>query len=186
MSERKKAAVFLFDDVEECEALLVVDLLRRANIVVDMISLHPEVEIVGSHNIKISADMILDESKLDVYDILILPGGAGAKVYKENSKLCTALKVQAAKNAYIAAICAAPYILAELGILLEKPATCYPGVKEVLLENGVMYVDQAVTIADKVITGQALGSAIPFAAAIISKLLSQAEADKVLSSIYYS
>lgn len=185
MSNRKKAAVFLFDKIEECEALIVVDLLRRANIVVDMISIHSKLEVIGAHNIKISADMRLDESKLDHYDILILPGGAGAEIYKDNEMLCAALKTQADKNAYIAAICAAPYILAELGILSEKPATCYPSVKEVLLENRVMYVDQPVTIADKIITGRALGSAIPFAAAIISKLLSRAEADKVLSSIYF-
>lgn len=185
MSQQKKAAIFLFDRVEECEALIVVDLLRRADIRVDMVSIESRLEITGSHNIRITADLIFDETNLESYDILILPGGEGVFACKDHVGLCESLKERADQNGYIAAICAAPSILAKLGILTEKPATCYPGVKDILPEYGAMYVDMPVTVADRIITGRALGSAIPFAVQIIAKLLSQDEAEKVLSKICY-
>lgn len=186
MSGKKKVAVFLFDNVEECEALIVVDLLRRADIIVDTVSIKQGLEVSGSHNIRIQADKLLDDMDLNDYEMLILPGGPGVVSYRSNEKLTEMLQLQDNRNGLIGAICAAPFILAELGILAEKPATSYPSVRDSLIDNGVIYVDSPVIIADNIITGKALGAAIPFAAAIIGRLLSQEEADKVLSMIYYS
>lgn len=186
MTSKKYAAVFLFDGVEECEALIVVDLLRRADIDVDIVSIGSDLEICGSHNIRIIADIMLEDMRIDKYDLLLLPGGAGANRYEENEKVCDILRVHYAKNKFIAAICAAPYILAKLGILKGKNATCYPSVKNILIENRVIYIDVPVTMTDKIITGKALGAAVPFAAEIITHLLSKEKAEEVLDGIYYS
>lgn len=186
MENKKCAAVFLFDGVEECEALIVVDLLRRANIDVDIVSIGSALEICGSHNIRVIADIMLKDMMVDKYELLVLPGGAGANSYEENEEVCDILKQHNAKNKVIAAICAAPYILAKLGMLREKPATCYPSVRNILIENQAIYVDLPVTMADKIITGKALGTAISFAAEIITHLLSKEKAEEVLAGIYYS
>lgn len=186
MENKKCVAVFLFDGVEECEALIVVDLLRRANIDVDTVSINSGLEICGSHNIRIIADIMLEDMIVDTYELLVLPGGEGAGSYEKNERVCDVLREHNAKNKVIAAICAAPYILAKMGMLREKPATCYPSVRSVLIENQAIYVDVPVTMTDKAITGKALGAAVPFAAAIITHLLSREKAEEVLAGIYYS
>ena len=179
----RTAVVFLADGFEDCEALLTVDLLRRAGITVITASINEDEEVTSAHDVTVIADIMADLVDFNDADIVILPGGMpGTKNLAANEIVRNAC-LRFAEKKYVAAICAAPSILGELGILGGKEATCYPGFEDKLL--GADYCNTGVVVDGNIITGQALGSAIPFALAIIEVLLGKKDAEKVKAAIYY-
>ena len=140
-----KVAVLLAEGFEEIEALTVVDVMRRANINCDMISIS-QLDITGSHNIMVKADKILGED-IKEYDLLVLPGGMpGSKNLKEDERVVEVVKWFNEKNKFIGAICAAPIVLGKAGIIKDRSITSYPGYEDELkgcnyLENDVVVVD---------------------------------------------
>ena len=179
----KKIAVFLAPGFEECEALMTVDLLRRAQLDTTMYSIHNTDEVTGSHNITVKADKKLNELN-ELFDCVILPGGMPGTKYLMESKEVNALVVEHFnQNRLVAAICAAPSVLGELQLLQGKKATCFPGFENQL--HGAEVLNQKAVADGNIITAKGLGAAVEFAHAIISYLINSKTADQVVKTIQY-
>ena len=180
----KHVYLFLADGSEECEALITVDLLRRAGIDVNTVSVMDYICVKSSSGIKIEADVMIGGVNLNEADMLILPGGMpGTKYLGECEALCNTLVDFNNNNKQLAAICAAPSVLGKLGILNGKKAICYPGFEEALEGATISNIDP---VTDKnVTTASGLGHAIPFALEIIKVLDSEETANRVASDIGY-
>ncbi len=175
------AVVFLADGFEECEGLLVVDLLRRAGLKVVMASVTGRRDVRSSREILIQADCLAEQVDFEKARMIVLPGGRIGTENLSKSDIvleqCTAF----AKNKYVAAVCAAPSILADLGVV--KKATVYPDFNTAM--NGVKVVDEPVVVDGNVITGQGLGATIPFALELVKILAGNDEAEKIKKAICY-
>lgn len=181
---KKKVCVFLANGFEEIEGLTVVDLLRRAEIEVTTVSVTGETMIHGAHGIDVKADTLFEEMMFDEQDMLVLPGGMpGTKYLGEHSELKHILEKFYTQKRYIGAICAAPSVLGKYGFLDKRKATSYPGFEKALL--GAEYVNDPVAVSDFIITSRGLGTAIPFALALIEVLQGQEKAKQIGDSIIY-
>lgn len=161
-----KMALFLAEGFEEIEAVAIVDVLRRGGVEVDMISVTASKQVAGAHQIVVLADCLFADANFSTYEMLLLPGGMpGTKNLKTHTALCKLLIEFHLKEKFLGAICAAPSILGELGILNGKQATCYPGFEKYLI--GCTYVDQAVVRSDYILTGKGAGVAIQFGLEIL-------------------
>lgn len=177
--------IFLADGFEEIEGLTVVDLLRRANVEIDTISITGKKQVTGSHHITVMADKLYEEVEEKIYDMVVLPGGMpGTKYLGEHDGLVRLLKKYAEEKRNIAAICAAPSVLGDNGILKGKKAICYPSFEERL--EGAIVTLQSVVVDENIITSRGMGTAIDFGLAIIEKLLDKETALKVKDSICYN
>ena len=181
----KKVALFLADGFEEVEALTVVDILRRAGITCQMVSIkNNDTSVISSHNVWITADVSIGSICFDDYDMLVLPGGMpGTKNLASCSTLTDGLRSFYAYGKEIAAICAAPTILAGLGFLRGVRATCYPGMESQM--DGAILTHEAAVVSGNIITGRGVGCAIPFALKIVEHYLGASEADKISAGIVY-
>lgn len=123
-----KVSVLLADGFEEIEALTVVDLLRRAQIYVDTISIMEDYTVHGAHGINIQTEDLFEEVNFVESDMIVLPGGMpGTTNLNAHEGVRRVVKDFAAEGKPIAAICAAPTVLGNLGLLKGKRITCYPG-----------------------------------------------------------
>ena len=135
----------LADGFEEIEALTVVDILRRDNIITETVSITKDRQVVGAHMIPVIADKVISEIKLSEAALLVLPGGMpGTLNLKDCKPLMDMVKEFNATNRRLAAICAAPTVFGELGILEGKKAVCYPGM-EGQLKGATVLKDEVVT-----------------------------------------
>lgn len=167
---------------EETEAIAPLDLLRRAGVEVKTVGLNGKV-IYGSHHIGVEADMEIDQLDLSDLEMIILPGGLGGVA---SCRACPAamdaLKYAWDNDKYVAAICAGPTVLADLGITAGMNATCYPGC-EGGMGSAIMVEDAAVVTDEKLITGTSAGCAIPFGLALVEVLKGEEEADRIAKQI---
>lgn len=174
--------VLLGTGFEEVEAITPVDLLRRAGIEVKTVGITGKT-VYGSHNIGIEADILPEEIDFDALDMIVLPGGLGGVASARASQAALgALKWAWDNSRFVAAICAGPTVLADLGITDGRNATCYPGCEN-QMGNAHMAADAAVIRDGRLITGSSAGCAIPFALALIEALKGQQEARRVASQI---
>lgn len=179
-----KALIFLATSFEEVEALTVVDLLRRAKVEIDMVSITGEKTVTGSHGIAVGADKLIEEVDFAEADALILPGGMpGTRNLQNHALLNEELKKANEAGKLVCAICAAPLVLGGNHILEGKKASCYPGFEEELLGAKVSY--DPVSHDGNVITSRGLGTAIAFASEIIATLCSEEEAKSIEESVIY-
>ena len=179
-----KILVFLADGFEEIEGLTVVDLCRRAGIDVTTVSITDKVEVVGSHNIALKTDTTIDVADFSNADMIVLPGGMpGTKHLEACDKLMSQVDAFIADGKKVAAICAAPTVLGHRGHLKGKKACCYPGMEGELTGAEVSY--DAVSVAGNIITSRGLGTAIPFALAIIEAFTDKATADRISKSVVF-
>ena len=188
MEEKKmsRVCVFLADGFEEVEALTVVDLLRRAEVYVTMVSISDSLHVRGRSNIEVIADELWENAKPEKSDMLVLPGGMPGVTYLGEHEGLTKLLVKFAKEGKeVAAICAAPSILGKLGIVKGKKATVYPGMEE-LLKGADVVVDREVVTDGNITTSRGAGTAIPFALRLIEILSGPEMAQKVSRGIVYS
>lgn len=180
--------IFLADGFEEIEGLTSVDLLRRAGLTVTTVSVMEDLNICGSHDIRLLADIHIDDLSDDTIlpsDMIVLPGGMpGTNHLEGHAKLRDILIRQNAAGGHLAAICAAPRIFAHLGFLKSKNATSYPGCVEAT--ECLAYLEEAVVTDGNIITSRGVGTAIPFALAIIEALLDRETADRIAGSIIYT
>ena len=172
--------IFLDNGFEEIEAITTIDLLRRANIALTTVSVTGVESVLGAHNIAVKADKLFADLDFADAEMLILPGGA-TKLH-ECQPLCDLLLQHNANNKDIAAICAAPAVLGQLGILQGKQATCYPGFEQYLGES---YVGGLVVESHNIITAKGPGLSSDFAFCIIEKLVSSEVADQVYDAAQY-
>ena len=179
-----KVYVFVADGFEEVEGLAVVDLLRRAGIETIMVSVSETTEILGSHGIVVSADKVFEEVGFEDVDMLVLPGGTtGVRNLRKHEGLCTVLHEYHEQGKMIAAICAAPTLLEELGILEGKNATCYRSLKDELVS--CKYVDANVVKDENVITSQGFGTAIDLGLALVEHFNGTEAASKLQYDVMY-
>ncbi len=176
--------LFLAEGFEEIEGLTVVDLLRRAEIDISMVSITGKLTVTGSHHITTDADVLFEDADFSDADMLVLPGGLPGTVnLLEHPGLDALLREFAAKEKNIAAICAAPRVLGTKGMLAGKKVTCYPGNETYL--TGAQVMDAAVVEDGNILTSRGMGTAIDFALAIIRYLKDAQEAEKIAKSIQY-
>ena len=179
-----KALVFFAPGLEECEGLLCVDILRRAGVEVTIAAVGGSKTVTSARGITVVADTLTEEVLTDAYDACVLPGGIpGVDNLKADTVVRRIVQDFAAKGKCIAAICAAPTVLADFGVLKGKRATVYPGMDAPLTAAGATYTGEQVTEDGNVITGEALGAAIPFAFALAARLNGQDVADRVAKAI---
>lgn len=180
----KKVYVFLADGFEEVEALTVVDLLRRAEMNVVTVSIKEEKQVTGSNQIAVLADDVFSKVDCSDADLLVLPGGGeGTENLEKFQPLLELVKSFVAQDRKVAAICAAPRILAGLGLLDGKKATCYPSVME-MLTNAQKTTDP-VAVDGCITTSRGVGTAIDFALELISQLASPEKAKEIAESVVY-
>ena len=182
-----KAAVFIADGSEEVEAITPVDLLRRAKVDVDVVSIMPDLEITASRDVKIKADKKIDDINFDDYDLLILPGGVRGT---NNLNACEELKKNLVKfndqGKGIAAICAAPTVFAGLGLLNVKTSTCNPGFWDELCAGGANLIkDSKVVVCGNIITSQAMGTSVDFGLALVGYLCGEEEKEALRANIRF-
>ena len=167
---------------EETEAIAPLDLLRRAGVDVLTVGVTGKT-VFGSHKIGIEADITIEEMDLTNLDMIILPGGLGGVASARASKPALDALDFAWKNGkFVAAICAGPTVLADLGITDGKNATCYPGC-EGGKGSATMIADAACVRDGKLITGTSAGCAIPFGLALIEALKGKDAADAIARQI---
>jgi 4-methyl-5(b-hydroxyethyl)-thiazole monophosphate biosynthesis len=163
-----KVLVPLADGCEEIEAVTIIDLLRRAGIEVVTAGLKPGI-VKASRGVQLVPDVTLDVALQDAYDMVVLPGGMpGASNLKSDVRIIELLKKMAAAGQYTAAICAAPMVLAEAGVLNGKRATSYPGFLDAF--PGVTVSADAGVQDGQVLTSRGPGTAMDFALTLVETL----------------
>ncbi len=174
--------VLLGTGFEETEAIAPIDLLRRAGVQVLTVGIGSKL-ICGGHGIGVEADITLEEMDLTNLDMIVLPGGLGGVASIRASKEALAAVAFAAENGcYVAAICAGPTVLADLGITDGRKVTCYPGCEENM--GSAQYTPNEACVQDgNVITGTSAGCAIPFGLKLIAALKGEETAKTVAEQI---
>lgn len=180
----KKVCVFLADGFEEVEGLTIVDVLRRAGIDTEMVSVAQTHMIHGAHGIDIRADKLFEEVDYDTVSMLVLPGGMPGTVNLEEHKgLKELIKTYDEQKKYIGAICAAPSILGKMGLLCGRQAVSYPAKEMELL--GAQVLAEEVVVSDHIITSRGMGTAIAFSLKLVEVLVGKKEADEIGKAIVY-
>lgn len=186
-ASEKRVAVFVAPGLEEIEGLTVVDLIFRAGIPCDTVAITPERTVTSSHEVTIVCKRSLfdEDFSFDDYDMLVLPGGIpGTPNLRACAPLCEELAARAAAGRPLAAICAAPSILAELGLLEGRRATSNPGFQHVLAEHGaVLLADEPVVVDANLITSQGAGTAMLFALEIVRHYLGDEAVERVREGV---
>lgn len=180
----KKVGVFFGTGYEEIEALTVVDLLRRAGIEAQCISIDNQKQVMGSHKINVDMDAGIEDVDFESLDMIVCPGGMPGT---RNLEACDVLTEQIRsfyeKGKLIGAICAAPSIFGHMGLLKGRKACIFPGMEEELVGAEVVYDD--VVQSEHVITSRGMGTAIAFGLEIISNLLDRETAQNLGRKIVY-
>ena len=174
--------MFLGTGFEETEAIAPLDLLRRAGVTVLTVGIQGKT-VYGGHGIGVEADITVEQMDLTDLDMIILPGGLGGVACIRGSKAAMdAVAFAWENNKFVAAICAGPTVLADLGITAGRMATCYPGC-ESGMGSANMIPDAPCVRDDKLITGTSAGCAIPFGLMLIEALKGEAAAQAVKEQI---
>jgi len=176
--------VLLADGFEEIEAIAPIDVMRRGGLNVVTAGVGKK-EVTGSHSITITADTLVDEINMEDVEGIILPGGMpGTLNLQKNEKVIELVRYCFENEILLAAICAAPMILGELGILDGKEAVCFPGFEEHL--KGAEYCDCSVVVFDNVITAKGAGAALELGSAIVDYFSGDnGKGDEILTQMQY-
>jgi 4-methyl-5(b-hydroxyethyl)-thiazole monophosphate biosynthesis len=180
-----KVYVFLANGFEDVEALIPIDVLRRGNVEVITVSTTDTDIVESAHGVGIRADVMFDDCDFADADLLMLPGGMpGASNLFAHEGVCKALLFQQEQGKKIAAICASPaVVLAQLGILDGKKATCYPGFEQMLTTAD--YTGELVTVDGNVTTGEGPAAAFPYAYTILADLVDEQTASQIAEGMRF-
>ena len=181
----KKVYVFLADGFEDVEALIPIDVFRRGGLDVTTVSIMGDYVVETAHGVRIFADTLIEDVDTSDADLLFLPGGMpGASNLYAHEGVRKAVTNQFAAGRKVAAICASPaVVLAPLGILDGKRATCYPGFEQALTK--ATYTGDLVTVAGNVTTGEGPAAAFPFAYELLAQLVDQQTADQIAEGMRF-
>lgn len=175
----KKVAVMLANGFEDIEALATVDILRRAGMTVDMVSIKDEY-VVSAHNVTVKADKLIDES-IESYDMIVCPGGLPGAEYLSKCELLINIikKFSGMDNKYIAAICASPaMVLSAAGIEEDRYITSYPGEDFENMLDKANYVEELVVVDGNIITSRGPATTMLFAYKLVDVLGGNSESLK--------
>ena len=179
-----KIGIFMADGCEEIEGLTVVDIVRREKFEIDTISITGKKEVTSSHNVTFLTDTTAEEADFTSYDGIVLPGGMPGTIYLgENEMVNRVIREFAAEGKMVAAVCAAPSVLGEAGLLQGKKATCYPGYEDKLL--GAQWIEEEVAVDGNIITSRGLGTTIPFALEIVKYLIDEKKSKEISDKIIF-
>ena len=179
-----KIAICMADGCEEIEALTVVDVIRRAQMEIVMLSVGGSRKVTGSHGIAFETDDLIDNVNWDEIDGIVLPGGMpGTTNLDTSDAVARALEFAKAHDLLICAICAAPSVLGHKGLLSGKEAICFPGFESEL--SGATLSKNFVCRDGNIITAKGMGVATEFALAIASALAGVEAAEKVRAAIQF-
>ncbi|RZB83118.1 Protein DJ-1-like B isoform C [Glycine soja] len=181
-----KILVPIANGSEEMEAVIIIDILRRAKAKVVVASVEDKLEIVASRKVKLEADMLLDEATKLSYDLIVLPGGlGGAQTFANSETLVSLLKKQRESNKYYGAICASPALVLEPhGLLKGKKATAFPVMCDKLSDQSE--VENRVVVDGNLITSRGPGTSIEFALAIVEKLFGRKLALELANAVVFA
>lgn len=180
-----KTGIFMADGCEEIEGLTVVDILRRAGLEIEMISISSSKSVTGSHGITFLTDTVFEDVNFDALDAVVLPGGMPGTLHLGvHEGVTSVIRQFAAAGKLTAAICAAPSVLGAAGILNGKHAVCHPGFEEKL--TGAIVSEDTVMTDGTVITSRGMGTAIDFALAIVSYLKDDAAVSDLKQKLVYA
>ncbi len=175
--------VLLAHGFEEIEALAVIDILRRGEVNVMSVSIEETNWVLGSHNIRVEADILFSELQLNECSMIVLPGGSiGTQRLYDYPGIHELLR-KVSLNVSIAAICAAPSILARDGYLSGISATSHPSYEKVMIDQGVDYSYEAVVVSGRFVTSRGAGTALDFGLALLACLKDEAAAQAVREAI---
>jgi len=175
-----KALVPLIDGFEETEAVSIIDILRRAGVDVTVAGVVSTV-VTGSHRIPVTTDRLLPELRKEEYDLVVLPGGPGAANLGNHSLVRELIDRHARAGKWIAAICAAPSILAAMGLMEGRTAACHPSVESKM--KGAKLTKEPVAVDGHFITSRGVGTAVPFALAIVEQTVAPSVARRIADAI---
>lgn len=185
----KKAYLLLCDGFEEVEALTAADIVKRAGVDVKLVAVYKEDIVRGTHDMKVVSDISFDSAesfdakKFMDADAVILPGGMpGTANLKKSKAVLEMVKAYNTKGKTVAAVCAAPTVLAAAGLLEGREATCFPGFEADMA--GAKIVSEAAVISGNIVTGKSMGCAVDFGLAIVESMFGIDEAEAVEKSIY--
>lgn len=179
-----KVAVMMADGFEEIEALSVVDILRRADVDVSMVSLNNSIEVQGAHGVGLKADITFDEYEFKNADMIVLPGGLpGAEHLAKSHKLGQKLKEAKADNKKLAAICAAPWVLSSAEVLGSE-YTCYPGF-EATVNHAGYNPNKNVVVDGNIITSRGPATAMEFALELVKELCGEQKYSQIKSGLLF-
>jgi 4-methyl-5(b-hydroxyethyl)-thiazole monophosphate biosynthesis len=177
---KKRVLCVLFPGFEEIEAIAPVDLLRRASVEVVVASLHGEKLVTGRCNITVQADAVLDDVVDQEFDLLLIPGGPGIKDLRADGRVAKLAQAAARSGKPVAAICAAPTVLKDAGLLAGKRFTSHAGVRPELPES---IANERVVEDGDLITSQGAATAVDFGLALVRRLCGGATAAEVAKGI---
>lgn len=179
-----KVYIALAEGFEESEALLPLDILHRAKIEVETVSITDSLEVTSAHAVTIKADRLLKDSNLLDADMLFLPGGMpGSLNLAASVALAEVIKSFANADKYLVAVCAAPLVLGQLGLLQGRKATCYPGFEDKLI--GAETVKETVVKDGKIITGCGAGAGFALGAKMVEVLESKELGETILKQMMF-
>ena len=176
--------VHFAEGFEEVEALTIVDVLRRAECDAQMVSVTGDLEVTGTHGVKVWPDLLFEDAKYDQCEMIVLPGGMpGAANLQDHEGLKDQILAFAAEGKKLAAICAAPMVFGAHGVIEGKNATIYPGMEECLI--GATPTGQSVCQDGTIVTGQGPALAMEFALKLVEVLKGKTVRDEVASGLLY-
>ncbi|MGN0316744.1 MAG: DJ-1 family glyoxalase III [Lachnospira sp.] len=176
---------FMTEGFETVECLAVVDILRRADINTITVSITGNNEVRSAQGIVVKTDCLFGEYTISDEDVLFLPGGPGTKRYYECEELLDILKKHAASGGRVAAICAAPSVLGNLGILEGKKATCFPGFEDKLKGAEVLTAPVKVITDGNITTSRGMGTSIELGLELIRVLKGEEESLRIGKAIQF-
>ena len=177
-------AIMLADGFEEVEALAVADVLYRAGVRADLISVTDARHVTSSHGIRVVADLMLEDVDLSTYTVLFLPGGMpGTLNLKATPEIQTEVLRRSDESQPIAAICAAPSILSELGVLDGRHATANPAFVKAIAAGGAIVHENPVVVDEFIITSRGAGTSLELGLEIVRYLLGDEAVDEVARGV---
>lgn len=177
-------AILLAEGFEELETTAPIDILLRAGTALKTVGVTGST-VKSKHGISVQTDLTLEQLDAEKLSMLILPGGPGAKILRESDAVDKLVRSCAQRNIYLAAICAAPSVLAVKELLKGRKASCHPSVEQVLKEEGAILSHMPVTIDGKIITSRGAGTALPFALALCTALKGKDKTKEICDAICY-
>lgn len=169
---------------EDIEALIPLDIMRRAGVDFKTVSITGDLYVESAHGVSIKADMLIEDADLSDADLIMLPGGLpGATNLNAHNGVKKAIIEQNARGKMIGAICAAPMVLGGIGLLQGRRATCYPGFEKYL--EGAEYTHELCTVDGNITTGEGPAAALPYAYTLLAALTDRQTADQVAEGMMY-
>lgn len=176
----KTALVILAESFEEIEAISTIDILRRAGVETTVAACHDNRFVTGRNGIRIVADELFTTVLDQRFDLLVLPGGPGVRHLRKDPRVIERVRRQENDGGLIGAICAAPTLLHDAGLLDGRRYTAHPSVA-----NELKAIDESssVVVDERIITSRGAGTAVDFALALVEKLVSHEKAAEIRDSI---